>query len=130
MEFTSVTLKSTNASPKRLEPVMPVSQPFSSPKPSDPVARPVSPQYGQKPQPKKEIKIEVTEADKALARTPVYDSARIKQKPLPTDIPDLTVVERHLSDEQFHEIFKMGRAAFENLPKWKKLTIKKDVGIF
>jgi hypothetical protein len=90
-------LKSTGfKKPVPTEPVSPVGQPVSSPnsnKPLDPVTRLVTQVYGQKPQPKKELKIEATAADKLLARTPIYDSSRIKQKPLPMDIPDPTVVE-------------------------------------
>jgi hypothetical protein len=49
--------------------------------------------YGGKPLKAPEPIIRVTEEDIALRRTPVYDAARLRQKPTPTDIPDITVIE-------------------------------------
>ena len=86
--------------------------------------------FGQKPVAKKTNVIVATDEDRKHAKLPVYDSSRLKVRPLPEDIADPTVIEQHLSDDEFHEIFKMGRAAFDALPKWKKLTVKKDSGIF
>mmetsp|Transcript_169401 Transcript_169401/g.411843 ORF Transcript_169401/g.411843 Transcript_169401/m.411843 type:complete len:90 (-) Transcript_169401:98-367(-) len=38
--------------------------------------------------------------------------------------------ETYLSDAEFQEVFKMDKAAFEKLPKWKRQDAKKKVGIF
>jgi gelsolin len=38
--------------------------------------------------------------------------------------------EMHLSDEDFLSIFKMTKAEFEKLPKWKKDTLKKEQKLF
>ncbi len=57
-------------------------------------AAPPKAQPAAKPQPKKvDVTIMVTEEDIKLRRTPIYDASRLKQKPLPKDIPDLAVIE-------------------------------------
>lgn len=38
--------------------------------------------------------------------------------------------ETYLSDKEFEEVFKMDKAAFEAMPKWKRQNAKKAVGIF
>lgn len=46
------------------------------------------------------------------------------------DTVDLTMKEAYLSDEEFEAVFKMTRAAFNALPKWKQAGKKKEVGLF
>ncbi|EEC12561.1 villin, putative [Ixodes scapularis] len=36
----------------------------------------------------------------------------------------------YLNDEEFLRIFSMAYEEFEGLPKWKKLDLKKKVGLF
>lgn len=43
---------------------------------------------------------------------------------------DIANKEQHLIDGEFEPVFKMSRAAFEGLPKWKKDNLKKSVGLF
>ena len=43
---------------------------------------------------------------------------------------DPTAREQHLSDEEFQKHFKMDKAAFNLLPKWKKLGAKKAAKLF
>lgn len=42
----------------------------------------------------------------------------------------LCVQEEYLSAEEFATVFKMERAAFEKLPQWKRLQLKKDKQLF
>jgi len=44
--------------------------------------------------------------------------------------PDPTCREMYLSDSDFARLFKMDKQDFSKLPKWKKLQLKKGVGIF
>ncbi|XP_059152876.1 advillin-like isoform X2 [Physella acuta] len=43
---------------------------------------------------------------------------------------DLSRKERHLTEEEFSQIFKMTRLQFEQLREWKQLELKKKVGLF
>jgi len=38
--------------------------------------------------------------------------------------------EKYLSDAQFQEVFKMGRAEFAGLKLWKQQKLKKEAGLF
>ena len=38
--------------------------------------------------------------------------------------------ESYLSDEEFREVFGMGKVEFEGLAGWKKVEMKKSAGLF
>eukprot|EP01103_Thecamoeba_quadrilineata_P021404 TRINITY_DN9831_c0_g1_i1.p1 TRINITY_DN9831_c0_g1~~TRINITY_DN9831_c0_g1_i1.p1 ORF type:complete len:1007 (-),score=223.26 TRINITY_DN9831_c0_g1_i1:67-2865(-) len=65
----------------------------------------------------------------AFALTPIYNMTRLKSRPLPDDVIH-EQMEKHLCTEEFHEVFKMTRKQWEAVPRWKKITLKKDVGLF
>jgi len=73
--------------------------------------------------------IEEDEAGMALALLPVYDISVLRVRPLPTDVNHETM-EKHLSNDEFHSLFKMNRKTWEECPKWKKIKIKKEIGLF
>ena len=41
-----------------------------------------------------------------------------------------TELERYLAPQEFQRLFKMGRGAFDGLPKWKRDRLKKAAGLF
>jgi len=47
----------------------------------------------------------------------------------PSDV-DPTCKERYLSDEEFHEKFKMSHEEFTKLPKWKQQNLKKNLELY
>ena len=38
--------------------------------------------------------------------------------------------QQHLNETVFEELFGMNKEAFEEVPKWKQLNLKKKVGLF
>jgi len=70
-----------------------------------------------------------TAALKAPGNGPVYPYDRLKVKPSPADV-DAQHLELHLSAEEFSKIIKMTPENWATCPQWKKLRIKKDVGLF
>jgi hypothetical protein len=38
--------------------------------------------------------------------------------------------EQYLTDEEFYEVFKMTKSEFSVIKDWKKVSIKKSVGLF
>lgn len=85
--------------------------------------------FHRKKEVKEEPKLEEDEESAALARTPSYEAARLRQRPWPEDV-DPEQAERWLSDDDFHAVLKMTRKQWEALPKWKKVNVKKAAGIF
>ena len=47
-----------------------------------------------------------------------------------SDAVDKLNLETNLNDTEFESLFKMDRAAFAKLPKWKRNGAKKKVGLF
>ncbi|KAM7285764.1 villin-1-like [Ixodes scapularis] len=59
-----------------------------------------------------------------------FDALNVKNPDqLPTCV-DPANKELYLNDEEFLRIFSMAYEEFEGLPKWKKLDLKKKVGLF
>lgn len=58
-----------------------------------------------------------------------YEELKKKGDELPVGIDPLQK-EKYLSDAEFQKIFKMSKAEFAKLPKWKADTAKKGVGLF
>jgi hypothetical protein len=84
----------------------------------------------RKPPPKAETTTIVEEpGDAALTAAQTYEFGRFAQKPFPNGV-DGGHLERSLRTEDFHAKFKMTRSAFDKLPAWKQLNIKKSVGLF
>jgi len=84
----------------------------------------------KKPPPKAETTTVVEEpGDAALTAKETFEFGRFLQKPFPNGV-DANHLERSLRTEDFHAKFKMSRTAFEKLPPWKQLNIKKSVGLF
>eukprot|EP01102_Stenamoeba_stenopodia_P006568 TRINITY_DN1810_c1_g1_i1.p1 TRINITY_DN1810_c1_g1~~TRINITY_DN1810_c1_g1_i1.p1 ORF type:complete len:998 (+),score=322.48 TRINITY_DN1810_c1_g1_i1:204-3197(+) len=74
-------------------------------------------------------KFEEDEESALLARKPSVELARLKQRPWPEGV-NSEEAERWLADEDFHNVLKMSRKQWEALPKWKKINVKKTVGLF
>jgi len=89
----------------------------------------VASKFGRKKEDKSGPSIEEDEEGMALALQPTYDDTTLKARPLPPGVSNETM-EKHLSNDDFHAFFKMSRKQWEDVPKWKKITIKKSVGLF
>jgi hypothetical protein len=68
-------------------------------------------------------------AGSTSGKEPVVDYDRLKVNPVPEGV-DAKNKELHLSDAQFVQFLKMSRDQWAALPQWKKLRIKKEVGLF
>lgn len=53
----------------------------------------------------------------------------IKTDNLPSGV-DPARKEVHLVDSEFQDVFKMSRDAFDDLPQWRQVALKKKVGLF
>ncbi|XP_033229897.1 supervillin-like isoform X2 [Belonocnema kinseyi] len=58
-----------------------------------------------------------------------YPLAHLLQRPLPEGV-DPTRLENYLSPEHFQELLGMNREAFQDLPAWKQVNLKKSIGLF
>ncbi|CAF0723901.1 unnamed protein product [Didymodactylos carnosus] len=59
-----------------------------------------------------------------------YEELKVMtKKRLPVDV-DRDRLERHLSDNEFHTLFRMSRNAFYALPEWRRIEIKKRLKLF
>jgi len=58
-----------------------------------------------------------------------FYSVEILKDNVPLDV-DLKNKELYLNDDDFKLVFKMDIIAFNKLPQWKKVTLKKNVGLF
>ncbi|RDD41012.1 Advillin [Trichoplax sp. H2] len=68
--------------------------------------------------------------DEALAKySKKYTYTQLTIKPYPEGV-DPSEREKHLSDEEFHEVFGMSAAEYENLPQWKRVNLKKAKNLF
>ena len=62
--------------------------------------------------------------------TLIYPYSALKAPgPYPPNI-DTTIRESYLSEEEFESVFKMCREDYDEEPKWKKIALKKKLGLF
>merc|ERR1712146_754350 len=71
----------------------------------------------------------ISEALKEFSTDVKFPYEQLKGGDLPESV-DLTAKEAYLTEEEFNTVFKMDRAAFNALPKWKQSGHKKKVGLF
>ena len=38
--------------------------------------------------------------------------------------------QKHLSEQDFESVFQMSRDSFDELPKWRRTSMKKEAGLF
>ncbi|KYN01110.1 Supervillin [Cyphomyrmex costatus] len=74
---------------------------------------------------------EVLTAENELARLTqsTYPPAQLLQRPLPDGV-DPTCLELYLSQQHFQELLGMSKEEFQQLPVWKQVNLKKDIGLF
>ncbi|KAL6422276.1 hypothetical protein ACFW04_010559 [Cataglyphis niger] len=74
---------------------------------------------------------EILTAENELARLTqsIYPPAQLLQRPLPDGV-DPTRLELYLSQQHFQELLKMSKEEFQQLPNWKQVNIKKEIGLF
>ncbi|XP_050573054.1 supervillin isoform X2 [Bombus affinis] len=58
-----------------------------------------------------------------------YPPAQLLQRPLPEGV-DPTHLELYLSQQHFQEILGMTKEEFQELPVWKQVNLKKEIGLF
>ncbi|XP_067029010.1 advillin-like [Acropora muricata] len=58
-----------------------------------------------------------------------YSLSELQKVPPPQGV-DPAKLEAYLSDSSFQELFKMDKEAFNKLPGWRQVKLKKDVGLF
>ena len=74
----------------------------------------------------------MTESSNAFgyARGKTYPLQKLQSEAdLPTDV-DPTCKESYLTDEDFHRIFQMDKEAFQAIPQWRKIQLKKGAKLF
>ncbi|KAG5306405.1 SVIL protein, partial [Pseudoatta argentina] len=74
---------------------------------------------------------EVLTVENELARLTqsTYPPAQLLQRPLPDGV-DPTCLELYLSQQHFQELLGMSKEEFQQLPVWKQVNLKKDIGLF
>ncbi|EZA60520.1 Supervillin [Ooceraea biroi] len=74
---------------------------------------------------------EVLTAEDELARLTqsTYPPAQLLQRPLPDGV-DPTRLELYLSQQHFQELLGMSKEEFQQLPFWKQVNLKKEMGLF
>ncbi|KYN32244.1 Supervillin [Trachymyrmex septentrionalis] len=74
---------------------------------------------------------EVLTVENELARLTqsTYPPAQLLQRPLPDGV-DPTRLELYLSQQHFQELLGMSKEEFQQLPVWKQVNLKKDIGLF
>ncbi|XP_072757196.1 uncharacterized protein Svil isoform X2 [Anoplolepis gracilipes] len=74
---------------------------------------------------------EVLTAENELARLTqsIYPPAQLLQRPLPDGV-DPTCLELYLSQQHFQELLGMSKEEFQQLPNWKQVNLKKEIGLF
>ncbi len=65
----------------------------------------------------------------AAGDRPIFALADLQQKPFPEGV-DASQREIYLSRDEFMSAFEMDIESFNKLPKWKRVTLKKKVGLF
>ncbi|CAL7943188.1 unnamed protein product [Xylocopa violacea] len=58
-----------------------------------------------------------------------YPAAQLLQRPLPEGV-DPTHLESYLSQQHFQELLGMTKEEFQELPVWKQVNLKKEIGLF
>jgi len=56
-----------------------------------------------------------------------FEELTAKKKPLGVDV---TVLEKYLTDEDFEKLFEMTKPAYYAIPSWKRVTLRKNKGLF
>nr|XP_033325478.1 supervillin-like isoform X1 [Megalopta genalis]XP_033325479.1 supervillin-like isoform X1 [Megalopta genalis] len=74
---------------------------------------------------------EVLSVENELARLTksTYPPAQLLQRPLPEGV-DPTHLELYLSQQHFEELLGMSKEEFQDLPVWKQVNLKKEIGLF
>ncbi|KAI4497986.1 hypothetical protein M0802_006810 [Mischocyttarus mexicanus] len=74
---------------------------------------------------------EILNVESELARLTqsTYPPAQLLQRPLPVGV-DPTRLELYLSQQHFQELLGIGKEEFQELPMWKQVNLKKEVGLF
>ena len=74
---------------------------------------------------------EVLTVESELARLTqsTYPPAQLLQRPLPQGV-DPTHLELYLSQQHFQELLGMSKEEFQELPVWKQMNVKKEIGLF
>lgn len=67
--------------------------------------------------------------DELSRYTKKYNLKELRRSFLPRDV-DPTCKEKYLTDEDFHDVFKMTQEEFYAKPKWKQIELKKRCGLF
>ncbi|XP_065882928.1 actin-binding LIM protein 1-like isoform X2 [Dysidea avara] len=68
-------------------------------------------------------------SDNVVMMYPLKELQLIGKMKLPADV-DRTKLERHLSDEEFYQVFNMAKEGFYKLAKWKQISLKKNAYLF
>jgi len=53
----------------------------------------------------------------------------LKGSEVPPDV-DVAEKEKHLSEQDFESVFQMSKDSFDELPKWRRTSMKKEAGLF
>lgn len=69
------------------------------------------------------------ESELARLTQSTYPPAQLLQRPLPLGV-DPTRLELYLSQQHFKELLGMAKEEFQELPIWKQVNLKKEVGLF
>ncbi|XP_070526196.1 supervillin isoform X2 [Cardiocondyla obscurior] len=74
---------------------------------------------------------EILTVENELARLTqsTYSPAQLLQRPLPDGV-DPTRLELYLSQQHFQQMLGMSKEEFQQLPVWKQVKLKKDIGLF
>ncbi|XP_053980331.1 supervillin-like [Hylaeus volcanicus] len=74
---------------------------------------------------------EVLTVENELARLTksTYPPAQLLQRPLPEGV-DPTHLELYLSPQHFQDLLGMNQEEFQELPVWKQVNLKKEIGLF
>ncbi|KAL6267220.1 hypothetical protein P5V15_000296 [Pogonomyrmex californicus] len=71
----------------------------------------------------------IVENELARLTQSTYPPAQLLQRPLPDGV-DPTRLELYLSQQHFQELLGMSKEEFQQLPVWKQVNLKKDIGLF
>jgi len=69
-------------------------------------------------------------SDDSKESYPVIPYEQLKAKQFGSHNVLKAKLELYLSTEEFRQIFQMTKSEFDRLPKWKKISVKKKVGLF
>ena len=78
----------------------------------------------------KELRVNNLADVSGYARGKTYPYALLRSEAdLPSDV-DPTCKESYLNEEDFQRIFQMDKEAFEAIPQWRKVQLKKAAKLF